>query len=48
MRNSREDAEHLRVDIMSRTATLLLQFVVLLTIGVLVGRFLPAPGVFFN
>jgi hypothetical protein len=48
MRNSREDAEHLRADITSRTANLLLQFVILLTVGLILGKFLPAPGVFFN
>ena len=48
MRNSREDAEHLRADMTPRTATLLLQFVILLTAGVILGKFLPAPGVFFN
>jgi 1,4-dihydroxy-2-naphthoate octaprenyltransferase len=48
MRNSREDAEHLRADITSRTANLLLLFVILLTVGLILGKFLPAPGVFFN
>ena len=48
MRNSREDAEHLRADITSRSANLLLQFVILLTVGLILGKFLPAPGVFFN
>ena len=48
MRNSREDAEHLRADMTPRTANLLLQFVILLTVGVILGKFLPAPGVFFN
>jgi Mn2+/Fe2+ NRAMP family transporter len=48
MRNSREDAEHLRADITSRTANLLLQFVIMLTVGLILGRFLPEPGVFFN
>jgi Mn2+/Fe2+ NRAMP family transporter len=48
MRNSRQDAEHLRADITSRTANLLLQFVILLTVGLILGKFLPEPGVFFK